>query len=548
MNRQTLGSLSLLAAVAACNPEVPIGAGDVDAGENAGSGLSAGSGGSSGSAGSGGSDAAAGRGGAGATAGSGGAAASGGTGGKGGTGASAGSGGASSCDHKGDCATCTDCATSDGCHDKVLTCQGNTDCSALANCLAACSTTECADQCMAAHPEGANLYMDVSMCIVCDECPVDCNGVGASCGGSGGTGGAAGTAGSAGTAGIGGTGGAGGSGGSSPVCNPVGMFGSVTVIDSDTHGQNIAVGPDAVYWNSYSGVMRYAKGGGAPSVLLEKNTPDGGSLMNRIEAQGNDVYLFSENPIYPTSGTSVWKATVGGAAPTKLASRSQCVAGMNSEYSVAVTPNMFYCGTEGATRSLLRYPTADNAAAPTTVYTFTSDSDWQWSHLGPEIRGDHGHAFFLLIPKNAAADRGPYKIMSIGDSDAQPVELATLEGWPLDMVSDAANLYFTQVAVDNYPQHVFIGSVPLAGGPVTELMSTYASGYLALDATHVYTFSQGTLSGCGSIVRFPKAGGAVEKLADNIAWANAAFNHRLAVDDTAVWIAEGNGVLRVPKP
>ncbi len=105
-------------------------------------------------------------GGTGATGGSGGGSAgtsSGGTGGgSAGAGGSAGGGGD----------TCTPCVE-DNCAAEVDACNADADCTALLDCVQACSDTACITECQTAHPGGATLFADVFTCTQ-QNCAAEC--------------------------------------------------------------------------------------------------------------------------------------------------------------------------------------------------------------------------------------------------------------------------------------------------------------------------------------------------------------------------------------
>ncbi len=92
-----------------------------------------------------------------------------------------------SCDGQGYCGDsqsgCIGCALAVNCADELMACQNDPsgDCIAFVQCLDQCSNQACADQCAADHPSGATLYNDLVFCVICDECPMDCDGPGSGC-------------------------------------------------------------------------------------------------------------------------------------------------------------------------------------------------------------------------------------------------------------------------------------------------------------------------------------------------------------------------------
>jgi hypothetical protein len=89
-------------------------------------------------------------------------------------GPSTGSGG--TCDASGDCGTCGNCAVVSLCAAAADGCTSNQSCLGLLDCLNTCADQACADACVNGNPSGLQLYMAVTTCVLCDACPVDCDG------------------------------------------------------------------------------------------------------------------------------------------------------------------------------------------------------------------------------------------------------------------------------------------------------------------------------------------------------------------------------------
>ncbi len=89
-------------------------------------------------------------------------------------GPSTGSGG--TCDASGACDSCGNCAVGGQCAAAANSCSSNQSCSALLDCLGACADQACADACANSNPSGMTLYMAVITCVLCDACPVSCDG------------------------------------------------------------------------------------------------------------------------------------------------------------------------------------------------------------------------------------------------------------------------------------------------------------------------------------------------------------------------------------
>ena len=83
--------------------------------------------------------------------------------------------GADVCDNSGDCQICAECAQFGPCNDELESCFSDADCQAFAECFGMCQGTPgCFPNCAMMHPMGAELYIAMLQCILCNECPVDC--------------------------------------------------------------------------------------------------------------------------------------------------------------------------------------------------------------------------------------------------------------------------------------------------------------------------------------------------------------------------------------
>jgi hypothetical protein len=86
---------------------------------------------------------------------------------------------------------CASCAFAGNCADKVSACGMNPDCcdanpcsaNSFVGCITACmqGDTACEMKCQTDHPTGAMLYNDLVVCVICQECPMDCNAAMAGC-------------------------------------------------------------------------------------------------------------------------------------------------------------------------------------------------------------------------------------------------------------------------------------------------------------------------------------------------------------------------------
>jgi MYXO-CTERM domain-containing protein len=74
--------------------------------------------------------------------------------------------------------SCTECQNSvtagnGACIPTINACYSNTSCNNFINCINACTTTTCQNQCAQSNPTGADLYMAILDCM-CDECQPSC--------------------------------------------------------------------------------------------------------------------------------------------------------------------------------------------------------------------------------------------------------------------------------------------------------------------------------------------------------------------------------------
>jgi hypothetical protein len=80
------------------------------------------------------------------------------------------------CDQQDDCDTCRACSMApfEQCNRLALSCEAQPACLALADCLAPCTDDACSRACVAEHPAGRDLLVELLLCQVCDACPRDC--------------------------------------------------------------------------------------------------------------------------------------------------------------------------------------------------------------------------------------------------------------------------------------------------------------------------------------------------------------------------------------
>lgn len=92
--------------------------------------------------------------------------------------------GSGSCESLADCGNCGNCAISSVCAGQMNQClYTNPACQALVDCYSACApgNTACFQGCDTAHAAGLGDYMALIQCVVCDTCPLACDGPGTGC-------------------------------------------------------------------------------------------------------------------------------------------------------------------------------------------------------------------------------------------------------------------------------------------------------------------------------------------------------------------------------
>lgn len=91
------------------------------------------------------------------------------------------------CDAEGFCGDtengCVSCAVGPGgpCENAYYGCIDTDICIAYADCASMCMDPQCAEKCAATYPEGAQLYNNLVVCVICDVCPVSCDGAISGC-------------------------------------------------------------------------------------------------------------------------------------------------------------------------------------------------------------------------------------------------------------------------------------------------------------------------------------------------------------------------------
>jgi hypothetical protein len=92
------------------------------------------------------------------------------------------SGQPSPCDLQNDCAACVNCAVDLVCPDDWAKCQAQPSCANLVICLPSCAADQaCITKCLTAFPDGIDLYNQTALCVMCQGCFNDCNGLAKGC-------------------------------------------------------------------------------------------------------------------------------------------------------------------------------------------------------------------------------------------------------------------------------------------------------------------------------------------------------------------------------
>jgi hypothetical protein len=91
----------------------------------------------------------------------------------------------STCDQQGLCGDqssgCIGCALDGACADEYSACLASNPCLSFVQCIGPCADQACVGACAQQFPQGAQVYDTLLDCVICGECPVDCDGPGAGC-------------------------------------------------------------------------------------------------------------------------------------------------------------------------------------------------------------------------------------------------------------------------------------------------------------------------------------------------------------------------------
>jgi hypothetical protein len=78
---------------------------------------------------------------------------------------------------------CISCAELGPCVDELNQCHMSEDCLQYGQCIKACGEgdDECTIACDNQFPEGSSAYASLLHCVICEQCPVSCDGPGSGC-------------------------------------------------------------------------------------------------------------------------------------------------------------------------------------------------------------------------------------------------------------------------------------------------------------------------------------------------------------------------------
>lgn len=92
------------------------------------------------------------------------------------------SGQPSPCDLTSSCETCVNCSVDMVCPEQWGKCASTPQCLDLMYCLASCQNEQlCVDKCLSAYPGGVDAYNETALCVVCQACANDCEGLTKNC-------------------------------------------------------------------------------------------------------------------------------------------------------------------------------------------------------------------------------------------------------------------------------------------------------------------------------------------------------------------------------
>jgi len=78
------------------------------------------------------------------------------------------------CDGQNDCGACASCAFDTTCEEEADDCFSTPECEEFNDCLDECTDNDCFEPCARRNPEGAQLFVNMLRCVLCDACEEDC--------------------------------------------------------------------------------------------------------------------------------------------------------------------------------------------------------------------------------------------------------------------------------------------------------------------------------------------------------------------------------------
>jgi hypothetical protein len=75
-----------------------------------------------------------------------------------------------------ECFVCQECSINTTCSNQASACGMNQDCLDFADCFGGCfGSPGCQQMCQGQHPQGAPLYLALFDCVLCFDCPINCD-------------------------------------------------------------------------------------------------------------------------------------------------------------------------------------------------------------------------------------------------------------------------------------------------------------------------------------------------------------------------------------
>ncbi len=74
-----------------------------------------------------------------------------------------------------ECQSCVDCSINGACFGAYSACENGPECFPFVDCISNCGNPGCEQQCQEAFPTGAQQYLDLWICVVCEDCANNCD-------------------------------------------------------------------------------------------------------------------------------------------------------------------------------------------------------------------------------------------------------------------------------------------------------------------------------------------------------------------------------------